>query len=301
MINPLVRSAPPVHVFTVDVEEWFHVSAFERIVDRADWPTLPRRAGASVDRLLELLAQHGSRGTFFVLAWLAERSPDIVRRIADAGHEVASHGWWHNRVTIQRPEEFRDDVRRARRVLEDITGRAVLGYRAPSFSIVPGLEWAFDILIEEGYRYDSSVFPIRRSSAYGFPGAPEEPYRIARPTGELIELPITPFRLGRLRVPSSGGAYFRHLPYALTAATLRQCASRRSPGVFYLHPWEIDPAQPRVAASALTRIRHYGGLGRTETRLRRLLREFRFASAVETLALDVPEPVHASTDPGVQR
>lgn len=291
------RTSSP-HVFTVDVEEWFQVSAFEPLVDRAQWAMLPSRVDASVDRLLDLLAHHGATGTFFVLAWLAERKPQLVRRIGDAGHEIASHGWWHRRVTTQRPEEFRADVRRARQLLEDVAGSPVIGYRAPSFSIVPGREWAFDVLIEEGYRYDSSVFPIRRSSGYGFPGAPEQPYRIECSSGELIELPITPLRVGSVRVPAAGGAYFRHLPYALARATLRQCEARGTPGVFYLHPWEIDPAQPRLAAPFLTHLRHYGGIHRTERRLSRLFSEFRFATAAEALGLSMPAAVPAAMQDG---
>jgi polysaccharide deacetylase family protein (PEP-CTERM system associated) len=284
------------HVFTVDVEEWFQVSAFERLVERGDWAAQPSRVDACVDRLLALLAEAGSSGTFFVLGWLADRRPGLVRRIADAGHEIASHGWWHRRVTTQQPAEFRADVRRARVLLEDIAGVPVTGYRAPSFSIVPGLEWAFDVLLDEGYRYDSSVFPIRRSSGYGYPDAPSQPYRLRRAAGELLELPITPLVVAGARVPASGGAYFRHLPYVVTRAMLRQRAARGTPGVFYLHPWEIDEGQPRLDAGVLTRIRHYGGIHHTESRLRRLLAEFRFVTAAEALGIQAPVPVHAVTD-----
>ncbi|HLQ24241.1 MAG TPA: polysaccharide deacetylase family protein, partial [Gemmatimonadales bacterium] len=175
----------PPHVFSVDVEEYFQVLAFEQVVSRASWDTLPSRVEESVGRLLELLARHSATATFFTVGWLAERKPALIRRIAEAGHEIASHSWWHRRVTALPPEEFRRDVRRCRDLLENVTGRRVAGFRAPSFSIVPGLEWAFDVLIEEGYRYDSSVFPIRRCE-YGYPGAPPDAYEIRRPAGVLL-------------------------------------------------------------------------------------------------------------------
>lgn len=271
------------HHFTVDVEEYFQVAAFERRVSRDAWPSLESRADKSVGELLELLAAHGVRGTFFVLGWLAERHPDLVRMIAGGGHEIASHGWDHRRVTQQAPHEFRHSVRRTKQVLEDLTGTAVLGFRAPSFSITPGHEWALDVLVEEGYRYDSSLFPVRRPG-YGYRNGLHDPHWLERPAGPLVEIPPAVLRRWGLTLPAGGGAYFRVLPYALTRAALRDCERRGVPGTFYIHPWELDPEQPRIAAPLLTRLRHYTGLARVAARLRRLLREFRFTAVRETVA-----------------
>lgn len=265
------------HHFTVDVEEHFHVSAFEPFIDRDDWASQPSRAEASTDVLLDLLARHGATGTFFVVGWLADRKPGLVRRIAEAGHEIASHSWWHRRVTTLTPAEFREDVTRAKSRLEEISGRAVRGFRAPSFSIVPDTEWAFDILLETGHTYDSSVFPIRRPG-YGWPGAPTVPYDIVRPSGTLREYPMTTLEFFGLRIPAAGGGYLRQLPYGLIRRAFLGHQDRGEPGMFYIHPWEVDPAQPRVECDWLTRVRHYRGLGRTLPRLERLLEEFRFQS-----------------------
>ncbi len=271
-------SLPACHVFSVDVEEYFQVLAFERTVPRERWDAMPSRVEASVHLLLELLARHSATATFFTVGWLAERKPGLVKRIAELGHEVASHSWWHRRVTTLTPGEFREDVRRCRAVLEDLTGRPVVGFRAPSFSIVPGTEWAFDVLIEEGYRYDSSVFPIRRPG-YGYPGAPREAYHIRRPAGVLLELPMATTLAAGIRVPAAGGGWFRHLPYSLTNRAFREHEAEGRAAMFYIHPWEIDVEQPRLGVSLLTRVRHYGGLSRTLPRLERLLTRFRFVSA----------------------
>jgi polysaccharide deacetylase family protein (PEP-CTERM system associated) len=278
------EAAPPqAHHFTVDVEEHFQVSALEPHVPRESWDGLPSRVAGSMGRLLDLLRRHEARGTFFVLGWVAERHPVLVRQIAAEGHEIASHGWDHRRVTHQRPDEFRDSVRRSRELLERLAGAPVVGFRAPSFSLVPGREWALDVLLEEGYRYDSSLFPIRRAG-YGYPGVPRDPFRIQRPAGRLVELPPSTVRWGGVNLPAGGGAYFRLLPYALTRAALRDAASRGAPGMFYIHPWELDPGQPRFRVGWKTRIRHYGGLERTAGRLDRLLREFRFRPIRDSLA-----------------
>ncbi|HEU4763795.1 MAG TPA: XrtA system polysaccharide deacetylase [Gemmatimonadales bacterium] len=273
------------HHFTVDVEEYFQVAALAGVVRRSDWGRIGSRVRPSVDRLLDLLARHDVRGTFFVLGWIAERHPDLVRAIADAGHEVASHGWDHRRVTSLSPLQFRESVRRSKRALEDLTGRAVAGFRAPSFSIVPGREWALDVLVDEGYRYDSSLFPVwRPGGIYGYPNGRRDPHWVSRRGGHLAELPpATLSILGRM-VPAAGGGYFRLLPYALTRAAFRSCERRGVPGTFYIHPWELDPGQPRLPVSWATRVRHYGGLRRTEGRLERLLGEFRFTTMVETVA-----------------
>jgi polysaccharide deacetylase family protein (PEP-CTERM system associated) len=233
--------------------------------------------------LLQLLATHGTRGTFFVLGWLAERHPDLIRRIARDGHEIASHGWDHRRVTDQAPADFRCSVRRTKQLLEALSGTAVLGFRAPSFSITPGREWALDILLEEGYRYDSSLFPVQRPG-YGYPNGHRDPHWLQRPGGRLAEFPPAVWRRWGMTLPAGGGAYFRVLPYALTRAALRDCERRGVAGTFYIHPWELDPSQPRIEAPLLTRLRHYTGLARVAARLDRLLGEFRFAPAGEGLA-----------------
>lgn len=272
-----------VHHFTVDVEEYFQVLALERRVAREDWDLMQSRVAPSVSRLLELLASHEARATFFVLGWVAERQPRMVREIARAGHEVASHGWDHRRVVQESIERFRTSVRRTKQVLEDLTGARVLGFRAPSFSIVPGCEWALDVLVEEGYRYDSSLFPIRRPG-YGYPNGGRDPHWIQRSAGRLGEVPPATLRRWGVNLPAAGGAYFRLLPYGLVRAALKDCERRGAPGTFYIHPWEIDPDQPRLDVPWWTRLRHYGGLRRTESRLQRLLGEFRFTSVAETLA-----------------
>jgi polysaccharide deacetylase family protein (PEP-CTERM system associated) len=271
------------HHFTVDLEEYFQVSAFERTVSRSEWERFESRVAGQVAGLLELLARHEARATFFVLGWVAERHAELIRTIARAGHEIASHGWDHARVTTLTPAQFRDSIQRSKHLLEEITGVAVIGFRAPSFSIVRGREWALDILLEQGYRYDSSLFPVRRRG-YGYPGGMPDPYWIERPAGRLAEIPPTTLQWAGLRLPAAGGAYFRLLPYGVVRAALRQCERRGAPGTFYIHPWEIDPAQPRLDVSWLTRVRHYGGLRRTLPRLTRLLTEFRFAPIRETVA-----------------
>jgi polysaccharide deacetylase family protein (PEP-CTERM system associated) len=271
------------HHFSVDVEEYFHVSAFEARVRRSDWDRFESRVTGSVSRLLDLLARHDARATFFVLGWVAERHPDIVRGIARAGHEVASHGWDHARVTDQSPRAFRHSVRRTKDKLEDLIGMPVLGFRAPSFSIVPGQEWALDVLIEEGYRYDSSLFPVRRSG-YGYVNGRADPHWLERPVGRLAELPPTTLRRWGANLPAGGGAYFRLFPYAVVRAAFRECERRGVPGTFYIHPWEIDPQQPRLDVPWLTQMRHYSGLRRTLPRLERLLAEFRFTAIADTLA-----------------
>ena len=272
------------HHFTVDVEEYFQVSALEPFVARDSWEARESRVGASVDRLLELLADADATGTFFVLGWLAERQPALVRRIAAGGHEVASHGWGHHRVSTLTPEAFRGSVRRSKAVLEGITGTPVLGYRAPSYSITRGMEWALEILAEEGYAYDSSLFPVRRGG-YGYRGGERGPHVLALQAGRLSEFPPTTLRLASAVLPAAGGAYFRLFPYALVAEGLRQAERSGYPGTFYIHTWELDPTQPRLPVGRLTRVRHYGGLARTGPRIARLLREFRFGSIAAGMGL----------------
>jgi len=257
---------------TIDVEDYFQVEAFASTIQRSDWESLPRRVERNTERLLQILGDAEIEATFFVLGWVAERHPDLVRRVVAAGHEVASHGCSHVRVDCQSPEEFRDDIRRSKQVLEDLAGVPVRGYRAPTFSIGGASKWAHAILAEEGYRYSSSVYPVKHD-LYGTPEAPRTPFS---PVPGMLEIPLTAVRMLGIDIPASGGGYFRLLPYHLTSGLLNRARRvNRSPAVFYLHPWEIDPEQPRhQSAPWKSRFRHYLNLDRTEPRLRRLLRNF---------------------------
>lgn len=260
------------NAMTIDVEDYFQVEAFAATIDRNGWEGLPRRVERNTERLLDILAESDVQATFFTLGWVAQRHPGLVRRMVAEGHELASHGSDHVRADRQSPGDFRDDVRRSKRVLEDAGGVLVRGYRAPTFSIGRGSIWAHSILAEEGYQYSSSVYPIKHD-LYGTPGAPRTPFA---PLPGMLEIPLTTVRLLGIDLPASGGGYFRLLPYPLTRQLLRHASrANRSPSIFYLHPWEIDPEQPRQnAAPLLSRFRHYLNLGRTEPRLRRLLRNF---------------------------
>lgn len=266
----------PHHHFTVDVEEYFHPTAMAPCYPMSKWDALERRSPGVVARLLDFLAERGVTGTFFVLGWLAEKEPALVRSIADAGHEIASHGYEHELVGRLGPDGFRASVVRSKRVLEEITGHAVLGYRAPSFSIVPGLEWALDALLEAGYAYDASLFPIVGHPTYGYPTASRDPHRIERPSGALAEFPSTTARIAGRTLPASGGAYFRLLPYRLVRTGLRQAAARRAPGMFYIHPWELDDWKPDVDAPRLQLVRTFAGRKRCWRKLDRLFDEFTF-------------------------
>ena len=275
------------NAFTVDVEDYFHVSAFERHVRPEDWERWPQRVVGNTARLLDLLAEAGVQGTFFVLGWVAERYPDLVRRIVDAGHEVASHGYGHRRVSTMDRQAFREDVRRAKAVLEDAAGMAVWGYRAPSYSIGPDSLWAFEVLQEVGHRYSSSIYPIRHD-LYGWPDGPRFPWR---PLGEggLLEIPITTLEWRGLRLPCGGGGWFRLFPYVLYRGVLRRVNRHdRRPAVFYCHPWELDPHIPRVNFGLIKRVRHYSNLALMEERIAKLLEAFRFAP-VERVLQETPE------------
>jgi polysaccharide deacetylase family protein (PEP-CTERM system associated) len=287
--------APMTNLMTVDVEDYFHVNAFAGMVPRESWPTIPGRVESSTARLLDLFAEHGVRGTFFVLGWVAQQYPQLVQRIADAGHELASHSHWHRLVYSLSPEEFREDLRRARGAIGDATGVTVRGFRAPSFSIVERSLWALDVLAEEGYHYDASIFPVRHD-VYGIPHAPRQIHIISRQSGTIVELPGSTGRIGGdLRVPIGGG-YFRFLPYAATRrAIARFNAEERQPAIFYLHPWEVDPEQPRLRGSLRSGLRHYNNLARTEPRLRRLLADFRWGPIAD--ALPLPDPPAAPIPP----
>lgn len=274
------------HHFTVDVEEYFQVSALEPYAPYEGWTGFESRVEASMDRLLALLDGHGVKATFFTLGWIAERHPDLVRRLAVEGHEVASHGSRHERVTTLSPKRFRECVRTSKAILEDVTGVEVRGYRAPSFSIHVGMEWAYDVLVEEGYAYDSSMYPGRG----GHPLGPCASHPIDRPGGRLTEYPIATVRLGRT-LPAGGGAYLRLLPFTWVRSALLQAERAARSATLYIHPWEIDPDQPRFRTSRATRIRHYGGLARTEARLSRLLEEFAFGPILSAAAGTPPAPV----------
>ena len=270
---------------TVDVEDYFQVSAFDRIVSRASWGERESRVAMNTRRLLELFDESGVRATFFVLGWVADRAPELVREIAAAGHEIACHGYHHQLLYTLTPKQFREDVREARSALEQIAGRPVVGFRAPSYSVTTSTLWALDILIEEGYLYDASIFPVHHDR-YGIPDAHRHPHVMKRRAGTLLEIPASTVRLGGVNLPIAGGGYFRLLPYAWTRWGIRRVNRvEREPVIFYMHPWEIDPGQPRLAVGRSTRLRHYGGLGRTTDRLRRLLRDFRFDSIESALRL----------------
>jgi polysaccharide deacetylase family protein (PEP-CTERM system associated) len=269
-------SGSPVNAMTIDVEDYFHVSVFDGVLPRARWDSMESRVCANTDRLLQIFREYQTRATFFVLGWVAARFPDLVLRIANDGHEIASHGFAHRLIYDQTRAAFQDDVRRAKAVLEDACGRPVRGYRAPSYSITPRSLWALDVLLEEGYQYDSSIFPIRHDR-YGIPVSERQPYAIDRPSGTLIEVPASTTAVGPVNLPIGGGGYFRILPYRWTQWGIARVNRQEGrPAVFYLHPWEIDAAQPRLPASRLSRFRHYRNLRKTEARLRRLLTDFRF-------------------------
>ena len=263
-----------VNALTVDVEDYFQVSAFESQIARSDWDRLPCRVEANIDRILAMLDEHGAHATFFTLGWIAKRYPAMVRRVADAGHELASHGTEHRRATDQTRAEFVADIRAAKALLEDVGGAPVRGYRAPSFSLGPANAWAFECIAHAGYRYSSSVYPIRHDH-YGAPASPRFPFEVAP---GLLELPIATVRLLNTNWPAGGGGYFRLLPYKVSRWSLDRIHRLDGrPAMFYFHPWELDPGQPRVPGiSARTRFRHYLNLARTERRLGRLLRDFRW-------------------------
>lgn len=284
------------NAMTVDVEDWFQVQALAHCIRREDWPRLESRVEANVDAILAQFDAAGVRATFFTLGWVAERHPGMVRRIVAAGHELASHGWDHTRADGQDPPTFAADVRRARAVLENIGGVPVLGYRAATFSIGAGNQWAFAVLRDEGYRYSSSINPIRHD-LYGMPDAPRTPFRPG--DGALWEIPMTTVSLAGRNWPCSGGGYFRLLPYAAYRAALSRVNSReRQPGIFYFHPWEVDPGQPVVGNCGWkSRLRHYTNLSRMAAKLDRALHDFawdRMDRVFGHLLAGAPEPVSAA-------
>jgi len=272
------------NALTIDVEDYFQVAALAEAVDQDDWGSMEYRVEANTDRLLALFDERGIRATFFTLGWVAERSPALVRRIRDAGHEIASHGYSHQLVYNQSPEVFREETRKSKAILENITGEPVTGYRAASYSITAKSRWALDVLVEEGFTWDSSIFPVHHDR-YGMPGTPHEPYLLRTPNGgTLTEFPLSTCPIGQYRMPIAGGGYFRLFPYSLSRWGLGRINRAGQPFIFYLHPWEIDTGQPRLKVKAFSKFRHYNNLDKCMGRLERLLGDFRFGSVSDVLA-----------------
>lgn len=274
VLKTAAASLPIRNAMTIDVEDYFQVSAFAKSISRDSWPARECRVEANMDLILGILAERDVKATFFTLGWLAERYPAMVRQIVDGGHELASHGYGHLRASDQSRAEFMEDISRSKSLLEDIGGQAVLGYRAPSFSIGPKNMWALDALFEAGYRYSSSIYPIAHDH-YGMPDAPRFAYY---PNGEggLLEVPITTVRVMDKNLPAGGGGYFRFFPYAVSRWFINRVNEQDGqPGIFYFHPWELDPGQPRQQNIGFkTRFRHYVNLGRMESRIKALTRDF---------------------------
>jgi polysaccharide deacetylase family protein (PEP-CTERM system associated) len=274
-----------INALTFDVEEYFHAEAFAGVVRPEEWPGLESRVVGATERILDLLAGSGTRATFFVLGWVAERHPDLVRAIRSQGHEVGCHGYGHQMITRLTRGQFSADVERAKAILEEAAGTEVIGYRAPTFSVVRETLWSLEVLAQAGFRYDSSIFPIVHDR-YGIPDAPRFPHR--REAGDrdaIAEFPLSTINRLGWRWPVAGGGYFRLLPYAVTAWALEQLNRReRQPAVVYLHPWEVDPGQPRLPVGRLTQFRHSVNTRTTEAKLARLVRDFQFAPVREVLA-----------------
>lgn len=290
------------HALTVDVEDYFQVSGFERSIARDDWPQYESRVVANTERVLELFARHDVTATFFVLGWTAEQHPDLVRRIAAAGHEIGSHSTWHRLVYELSPEAFRTDLRRSKATLEAACGRPVVAYRAPSFSITQKSLWALEILCEEGFTIDSSIFPVHHDR-YGIPGAERFLHQLETKAGPLWEFPPSIDRMLGVAIPIAGGGYFRLYPYAWTKFCLQRVERLGRPLMFYLHPWELDPEQPRLAAgSRMGRFRHYVNLRSTAGKLERLVRDFRFGTVSAAIAADAAmQPAAAKAERHVLR
>ena len=273
------------NALSFDVEEYFQVEAFKSIVQTREWPSLESRVVASTEHLLDILEARGVTATFFVLGWVADRHPQLVRAIHTRGHEVACHSYAHRALYSMDEREFRDDVHRAKDAIENAIGNPIIGYRAPTCSVVRTTMWALDVLAEEGFRYDSSIFPIHHDR-YGIPDAERGPNRIPLAGGRsLVEFPMSTVRVVGQNFPFCGGGYFRLLPYAVVRGALRQLNRRENlPGMVYLHPWEVDPDQPRFPVGRFTRFRHYANLHKTSGKLQALLRDFSFGPVAEVLA-----------------
>ncbi len=276
----------PINGLSVDVEDWFQVGAFENVIDRADWDSLDRRVERNCDTILRMFDDAGVKGTFFTLGWVAQRHPEMMRRIAGEGHEIASHGWDHARVFALGEKAFAEDIAKARDVLEQTSGSAVTGYRAPSFSIDARTPWAHEVLAEQGYAYSSSVAPINHDH-YGWREAPRFAFRPVQ-GADFIEIPVTTAELAGRRMAAGGGGFFRLLPYGVSRWAIRQVNERDGrPAVFYFHPWEIDPEQPRQSHAPLkSRFRHYTNLDVMAGKLRRLVGEFRWGRMDDLAAIE---------------
>jgi polysaccharide deacetylase family protein (PEP-CTERM system associated) len=271
------------NALTVDVEDYFQVSAFAENVDINEWDKFPLRVEKNTQRLLDMFDEHEVKATFFVLGWVAERTKELVKEIVSRGHEVASHGYSHQLVYNQTPEVFREETLRSKNLLEDLAQVPVRGYRAASYSITSRSLWALDILAEAGFEYDSSIFPVRHDR-YGLPGSPEAPHILKTPNGSsLVEFPLSTAKVFGYKLPVAGGGYFRLYPYALSKYGLKQVNRRGMPFIFYLHPWEIDAEQPRVAAKWFSRFRHYNNLHKCETRLHQLMKDFQLGTVSDVL------------------
>lgn len=276
-----------INALTIDVEDYFHVTAFERQIKPDEWDTYPLRVEGNTLRILDMLDEFALRATFFVLGWVAERLPGLVREIHRRGHEIACHGYGHQLIYRLSPQEFRKDISKAKTILEDICGERVYGYRAPSYSITTESLWALDILVEEGFSYDSSIFPITHD-IYGIPGGKRFPHEITTHAGKILEFPIStfPLKVGgwQSRLPIAGGGYLRLFPAALVARAIQAINTKeKQPVIVYFHPWEIDPQQPRIKAGLKSCFRHYLNLERMELKIRHLLDNFRFSSAKDIL------------------
>lgn len=286
-----MNSSEPINGLSVDVEDWFQVGAFEKVIDRDSWPSLTDRVERNCDEILRLFDDCGVKGTFFTLGWVAERHPVLLRRIVAEGHEIASHGWDHERVFRLGAEGFAQDIARARKTIEDATGAAVLGYRAPSFSIDARTPWAFEVLAEQGYAYSSSVAPITHDH-YGWREAPRFAFHPLAGQ-DFVEIPVTTATFAGRRLAAGGGGFFRVLPYAFSRWAIRQVnREEQRPAVFYFHPWEIDPEQPRVADAPMrSKLRHYTNLGAMAGKLRQLIGEFRWGRMDELAAREADRAV----------
>jgi len=273
------------NALTIDVEDYYHVAGFESVIRFEDWDRFESRVERNTHRILDLLDDHHCKATFFVLGWVGERFPKLVRDIHERGHEIASHGYSHQRVYVQTPDQFRKETRQSKGILEDAIGRAIFGYRAASYSIITQSLWALEILKEEGFAYDSSIFPVYHDR-YGIPGYHRFCHVLSKEPGHgLIEFPLSTLRLAGFNVPIAGGGYFRLYPYRFIRWGIRRLNQEENqPGVIYLHPWEIDPQQPRIRANALSRFRQYLNLGGTEGKLIRLLNDFRFGTMLDVLS-----------------
>lgn len=291
----MTRDSAITHAMTVDVEDYYHVAAFGQVIRPDEWDQWPSRVEANTDRLLQLFDDAGIHITFFILGWVAERYPELVKRIHQQGHEIASHGFSHQLIYRQTPEVFRQETARSKQILEELTGEAILGYRAASYSITRKSLWALEILSELGFTWDSSIFPTRHDN-YGIPGSPEEPYRLITESGKtLTEFPLTTAKVFGQAIPAAGGGYFRQYPYVLSRWLFdRASLNQTMPRIFYLHPWEIDPEQPRVPnASWFSNFRHYTNLDRCLPRLERMIQDFKFGTISQSLgSMSIQKELH---------